>query len=300
MLRRTALGVATGIVASTAGCTDRSAGSDSEPGTAGEALSVAVTTSTYDAGVLDPLHRAFEDRFGVRVRTISQGTGENVRTGERGDADVIMVHAPELEATFRDSGHGINRRDFVLGDFVVVGPADDPAGIEGIESAAEAFATIADEEASFASRGDDSGTHVKKRAVWNEAGTDPGGEWYLETGQGMGETLVQADRQGAYLLSVRGTYIDARDGLSSEPFVEGPVTGGDPLLDNPYGLFVVNPAIHERVEYDLAMAYVGFLTGPEGQRIVGEYRAGGERLFVPDALSEEPNLAQYCGAGADQ
>lgn len=291
MLRRSVLGALGGLVFLLAGCTD---GSRHEGATPGGEFTVAVTTSTYDAGVLDPLHEAFEERFGVRVRTVAGGTGENLRLGERGDVDCVMAHAPSLEAAFLESGHGINRRDFVRGDFVVAGPAEDPAGIAGVERAAEAFARIAEHETTFVSRGDDSGTHLKERRIWERAGIEPAGEWYLETGQGMGDTLVAADRRGAYLLSVRGNYRRMRDRLALDPFVEGPIAGGDPSLDNPYGIIAINPAIHD-VAYDLAMAYVGFLTSPEGQAIVGEYTVDDRRLFLPDALSAEPDFEQYRG-----
>ena len=312
MMRRSVLGALGGLLALFAGCTDDSRGEGIEH--AG-ALTVAVTTSTYDAGVLDPLHEAFEERFGVRVRTVVGGTGENIRAGERGDVDCVMAHAPPLEAAFLEAGRGINRRNFVRGDFVIAGPAEDPAGIsegssdpsgsrtasgdDGVEDAATAFARIAEREATFVSRGDDSGTHVKERAVWARAGIEPGGEWYLETGQGMGDTLVAADRRGAYLLTVRGNYRRMRDRLALESFVEGPITGGDPSLDNPYGIIAVNPAIHETVDHQLTMAYIGFLTSPEGQAIVEEYTVDGQRLFLPDALPEEPNFQQYRG-GRDQ
>ncbi|WP_336362420.1 substrate-binding domain-containing protein [Halalkalicoccus salilacus] len=312
MLRRSVLGALGGLLALLAGCT---ADSRSEGIKHARELTVAVTTSTYDAGVLDPLHEAFEERFGVRVRTVAGGTGENLRTGERGDVDCVMAHAPPLEAAFLESGHGINRRNFVRGDFVIAGPAEDPAGIsegssdpsgsrtasgdDGVEDAATAFARIAEREATFVSRGDDSGTHVQERAVWEAAGIDPDGEWYLETGQGMGDTLVAADRRDAYLLTVRGNYHRMRDRLALESFVEGPITGGDPSLDNPYGIIAVNPAIHQDVDYQLAMSYIGFLTSPEGQVIVREHTVDGQRPFLPAALSEEPDFGQYRG-GRDQ
>ncbi|WP_321576106.1 substrate-binding domain-containing protein [Halosolutus gelatinilyticus] len=259
-------------------------------------LTVGVTTSTYDSGLLDVLHAEFESRYGATVRAVSGGTGETIAHGERGDVDAVMAHARSLEDEFIRSGHGINRRDFTFGDFVVAGPPDDPAGIEELTTAHEAFARIAETEAAFLSRGDNSGTHVKELELWDAIGTSPTGEWYLETGQGMGKTLVQAGQRRAYLLTVRGNYIDMRDDLDLERFVEGPVTGGDPTLDNPYGIIVVNPARHPNVEYELAMLYTGFLTGIEGQRIIEDYTIDGKQVFYPDGLSEDPNFEQYSPA----
>ncbi|WP_092901324.1 substrate-binding domain-containing protein [Halostagnicola kamekurae] len=279
-----------GIGAASAGCLgrDRSA-SDGPSGT----LTVAVTTSTYDSGLVDELHAAFESEYGVTARAVAAGTGEAIAAGERGDVDAVMAHARPLEDAFIRSGNGINRRDFAVGDFVVAGPADDPAGIADIEDAATAFDRIAAAEASFFSRGDDSGTHVKEREIWDEAGVEPGGEWYRETGQGMGNTLVQANQRDAYLLTVRANYIDMRDRLGLERFVDGPVTGGDPMLDNPYGVIAVNPASEPSVAYELAMYYIGFLTGTRGQELIEGYTIDGEPLFYPSALSESPDFEQY-------
>jgi tungstate transport system substrate-binding protein len=162
-----------------------------------------------------------------------------------------------------------------------------------MEDATEAFATIADSEALFASRGDNSGTHAAELEIWEVSTTEPGGEWYLETGQGMGDTLNQASQQGGYMLADRGTFISQREEIELEILVEGPVEGGPELLANPYGIIAANPAVHERVEYDLAMAYIGFLTGGEGQQLIENYELDGEQLFFPEALSEDPNYRQY-------
>ena len=273
------------------GATDNSADSAADLGE----LTVGVTTSTYDSGLLDVLHSAFESAYGVTIRAVAGGTGETLARGERGDVDVVMAHARSLEDAFMESGHGVNRRDFAASDFVIAGPPDDPAGIQDTPTAREAFSRIAATESAFLSRGDNSGTHVKEQAIWDESEADPVGTWYTEAGQGMGETLIQADQRGAYLLSVRGNYIALQDRVDLDLFVEGPVTGGDPVLDNPYSVIVVNPARHE-IEYELAMLYVGFLTGPEGQRVIQEYAIDGQQVFYPDALSEEPNFDQYTPA----
>jgi tungstate transport system substrate-binding protein len=260
---------------------------------AGEELVLTTTTSTYDTGLLDEVNAAFEERFGTPVQAVSQGTGAALETARSGDADVIMVHARSQEDEFIEEGHGVNRRDLMFNDYVIVGPDDDPAGIEGMEDAEEAFAAIADAEALFASRGDDSGTHTAELEIWEASSTDPGGEWYLETGQGMGDTLNQASQQGGYTLADRGTFISQREEIELEILLEGPVEGGPEILANPYGIIAANPAVHENRNYDLGMAYIGFLTGQEGQQLIENYTLDGEQLFFPEALSEDPNYQQY-------
>lgn len=259
----------------------------------GEELVLTTTTSTYDTGLLDEINAAFEERFGTPVQAISQGTGAAIETARNGDADVIMVHARGQEDDFMNDGHGVNRRDLMFNDFVIVGPEDDPAGIEGMEDATEAFTTIAESGELFASRGDDSGTHSAELGIWEESEAEPGGEWYLETGQGMGDTLNQASQQGGYTLSDRGTFISQQDEIELEILVQGPVEGGPEILANPYGIIAANPAVHEDRNYDLAMAYIGFVTGQEGQGVIENYELNGEQLFFPEALSEDPNYQQY-------
>ena len=259
-------------------------------------LVLATTTSTYDTGLLDELHPVFEENFGVTVKTIPKGTGASIRTARDGDADVILVHARGAEDQFVRDGFGVNRRDVMFNDFVIVGPEHDPAGIDGMGSATQAFDAIADEGATFVSRGDDSGTNKKELLVWQEAGTDPSGRWYREIGKGMGDTLVQASQTGAYTLADRGTYLSMRDEIDLVIHVEGPLNGGPVVLKNPYGVIPVNPARHD-VNYQAAMAYVGFLTGPEGQSMIDEYTADGSQLFFPNALSEDPDFGQYVPEG---
>jgi tungstate transport system substrate-binding protein len=256
-------------------------------------LVLATTTSTYDTGLLGALNPIFQESFGVQVRTVSQGTGAAIRTGRNGDADVILVHARGPEDQFLRDGAGVNRRDVMFNDFVIVGPEDDPAGIDGMTSATEAFATVAEARATFLSRGDDSGTHTKELNVWEAAGVRPSGSWYRETGQGMGDTLVQANQAGAYTLADRGTYLATRDNVDLVVHVQGPIRDGPPILRNPYGVIPVNPAVHDNVNYRAAMAYVGFLTSPAGQSAIESYTANGSQLFFPNALLEEPDFAQY-------
>jgi tungstate transport system substrate-binding protein len=256
-------------------------------------LVLATTTSTYDTGLLDEINPMFQESFGVQVRTISQGTGAAIRTGRNGDADVILVHARGPEDRFIRDGAGVNRRDVMFNDFVVVGSEDDPAGIDGVSSATEAFATIAEEEATFLSRGDDSGTNTKELDIWEEAGVQPSGSWYQETGQGMGDTLVQTNQAGGYTLADRGTFLATEDNVDLAVHVQGPLKDGPQILENPYGAIPVNPAVHDNVNYQAAMAYVGFLTSPQGQSAIENYTANGSQLFFPNALVEEPDFAQY-------
>ncbi|WP_117594340.1 substrate-binding domain-containing protein [Haloprofundus halophilus] len=260
-------------------------------------LTLATTTSTYDTGLLDELNPMFEERFDATINTIPQGTGAAIETGAAGDADVILVHARGAEDEFLQQGHGVNRRDVMFNDFVVVGPESDPAGIDGMDNATEAFSTIAETGSTFVSRGDDSGTNKKELLVWEEAGVDPGGQWYRAIGQGMGDTLNQASQSGAYTIADRGTYLSMQDEIDLVVHVQGPLQGGPVILQNPYGVIPVNPAQHDNVEYDLAMAYVGFLTSPEGQGTIDSYTANGSQLFFPNALSEEPNFEQYVPQG---
>ncbi len=262
-----------------------------------EELVLATTTSTYDSGLLSKLNLVFEERFDVKIKTIAVGTGAAMRHAENGDADVIMVHSRRAEDEFMQKGWGVNRRDVMYNDFVIVGPGDDPAGIFDTSRAITAFQKIANSDANFISRGDNSGTNKKELSIWKEAGIDPGGKWYLQIGKGMGDTLIQADRMGAYTLSDRGTYLWMKDNINLKVFVQGPVKGGDQVLMNPYGVIAVNPAKYPSVNYSMAMAYIGFVTSPRGQEIIGDYEVRGEQLFFPNALSEEPDFAQYVPEG---
>ncbi|MDQ2049401.1 substrate-binding domain-containing protein [Natronolimnohabitans sp. A-GB9] len=265
----------------------------------GETLTLTTTTSTYATGLLDELNAPFEDRYGVSVDAVPEGTGAALEHARNGDADVVMVHARTLEDEFLEAGYGVNRRDLMFNDFVIVGESDDPAGIASEDDATAAFEEIADTESTFVSRGDNSGTHTKEREIWDEAGlSDDGfGEWYLDGGGGMGETLNTANMEGAYTLADRGTFLDMREEIDLEIHVEGPVEGGPELLRNPYGIVAVNPAVHENVNYDLAMAYIGYVTSLEGQEIIEEYRSNDEQLFFPEALSEDSNFQQYVPEG---
>lgn len=252
-------------------------------------LTLATTTTTYDSGLIDALLPGFEAQFGTPVEPVVRGTGGALRTARDGDCDAVFVHARRLEDTFLREGDGINRRSVMVNDFLVVGPPEDPADIAG-SGPVEAFEAIADAEATFLSRGDRSGTHLRERQLWNEVGIEPAGSWYSETGQGMGNTLVMAGQTGAYTLTERGTFLNvAEDELVA--LVSAGIEDPPPLLRNEYGLIPVNPARHETA-YALAMAFVGYVTGP-GQEIIDEYRIANERAFRPLGPSRTPRFEQY-------
>lgn len=262
-------------------------------------LTLATTTSTADSGLLDLINPLFEAQFNAKVKVLSLGTGAALRVAENGDADVVLVHARSAEDAFLQAGHGINRRDVMFNDFVIVGPAADPAGVRGVSDVLEAFSRIAESGSPFISRGDQSGTHQKELSIWDKATIKPSGTWYLIVGKGMGDTLVQSNELGAYTLSDRGTYLALRENLALQILVEGPVKGGDPFLLNSYGVMAVNPAKYPDRNYALAMAYIGFLTSSQTQQRIGNFRIGNEPLFFPDALSETPNFEQYIPSNAN-
>ncbi|OUJ18197.1 ABC-type tungstate transport system permease component [Methanonatronarchaeum thermophilum] len=276
-----------------AGCLDFNGDTGELPLIADKKLTLTTTTSTYDTGLLDALNGAFEERYGVSVEAVAQGTGAALETARRGDSDVVMVHARELEDGFLEDGKGVNRRDIMFNDFIIVGPEDDPAGIQGMEDAPDALDKIAETESTFVSRGDNSGTHVKELDIWDLAENEPGGGWYREAGDGMGPVLNQADGSDAYALADRGTFISMKANLDLHIMVEGPIEDGPEILANPYGIMAVNPGVHDDVKYDIAMAYIGFITSKEGQQIIEDYTVEGEQLFYPEAISDKPNFQQY-------
>ena len=252
---------------------------DSEQSDAGSdqgQMILATTTSTQDSGLLDELVPGFEAESGCSVKTVAVGSGEALELGEKGDADALLVHSPEAEQEYMDGGHGASREAVMHNDFIVVGPADDPAGINGAGSAAEAFARVAEAEAPFASRADESGTHTKELSLWEAAGIEPRGSWYIETGQGMGETLTIAGQKKAYTLSDRGTFL-ATDNLDLELLVDG----GEDLL-NPYHVIVVEA---DGVNRGCAQEFSDWIISAETQREIGRLGVAedGAPLFVADA-----------------
>jgi tungstate transport system substrate-binding protein len=241
-------------------------------------LRMSTTTSTENTGLLQAINPVFEKKYGVKVDVIAVGTGKALKLAENGDVDIVLVHDPELEGQFMAAGFGIDRRAVMHNDFVIVGPPSDLANVRQTEMASAAFRNIAQRRATFISRGDESGTHQKEKAIWKEAGIQPGGDWYLAIGQGMGAVLQVADDKQAYALTDRGTYIAYQQMLDLAILLEG-----DPLLLNPYHVIAVNPARHPHARYDLAKQYVEFITGPVGQRLIRDFRINGQQLFYPDA-----------------
>jgi tungstate transport system substrate-binding protein len=239
-----------------------------------EHLRLATTTSTENSGLLAELLPPFEQANDIKVDVIAVGTGKAIKLGQTGDVDVILVHARNREDKFVAEGYGVDRRDVMYNDFIVVGPKSDPANIAGTSDATAGMAKIAAAKATFVSRGDDSGTHTREKQLWKKAGIAPSGDWYLEAGRGMGEVLIMADERQGYTLTDRGTYIAYRDKISLKIAVEG-----DDDLFNPYGVIMVNPAKHPHVKVDLAKKFIDFLTSDQAQKLITAYRKGGEQLF---------------------
>jgi tungstate transport system substrate-binding protein len=246
------------------------------PSRAEERLRMSTTTSTENSGLLSVLLPPFEKKNGCKVDVVAVGTGKALKLGEAGDVDVVFVHARSLEDKFVENGFGVNRRDVMYNDFVLLGPPDDPAGVEKTIGAPEAFRAIAAKGSPFISRGDESGTHVKEKEIWAAAGIVPRGAWYIEAGQGMGEVLTMATQKRGYTLSDRGTYIAFRKKTDLVVLRQG-----DRNLWNPYGIIAVNPKRHSHAKYDLAMKLVDFITGPEGRSLISGFKVDGEPLFFP-------------------
>ena len=255
-------------------------------------LRLATTTSTEDSGLLDAILPDFEQRHDARVDVVAVGTGQALELGRRGDADVVLVHARSAEDQFIAEGFGTARADVMYNDFVLVGPEADPAGIRQAASAAEALARIAQAQATFVSRGDDSGTHSKELSIWKSADLepDPASGWYLSIGQGMGETLQMADEREGYTLSDRGTYLSMSERLPGLTILVGGANiaeNPDPSLLNPYGVIPVNPETVPGVNLELAEAFATWLTAPDTQARIGAFGADvyGQPLFHPNATA---------------
>ena len=255
----------------------------STPTLAGERLKLSTTTSTENSGLLYALLPPFEKQFNIKVDVISVGTGKALKLGENGDVDVVLVHARNLEDKFVADRYGINRRDVMHNDFVIIGPSVDPAVVSKAKTTVEALKLIAKKKLPFVSRGDTSGTHNKELSLWKEAKIKPSGSWYIESGRGMGEVLIMAHEKGAYTLTDRGTYLAfQKDGKIDLPIL----FEGDPILFNPYGIIAVNPDRYPQVNYVMAMALIGWVTSQGGQKIIESYGTVkyGAPLFYPDAI----------------
>ena len=246
-----------------------------------KSIVVSSTTSTQDSGLFGHILPLFKAKTGIDVKVVSQGTGQALDTGRRGDADVVFVHAKSAEEKFLAEGEGVKRYPVMYNDFVLIGPKGDPAGIKGMKDVAKALQVIKDKQADFISRGDRSGTHIAEINLWNGSGIDidkEKGPWYKSVGQGMGAALNTANASNAYVLSDRGTWLSFKNKGDLQILVEG-----DKRLFNQYGVMLVNPAKHPNVKKDLGQQFIDWLVSPEGQKAIADYKINGEQLFYPNA-----------------
>jgi tungstate transport system substrate-binding protein len=240
---------------------------------------MAVTTSTENSGLLEAILPHFERTYNITVDVLAVGTGKAVTLGENGDVDVILIHHRASEDAFVENGFGVNRRDVMYNDFVIVGPVTDPAGIRGLNGI-ESLQKIAQTGSVFVSRGDKSGTHLKENELWKLAGTDPAasGDRYLEAGQGMGPTLLLADEKNAYSIADRGTFLSLSGKIDLII-----LSGKDTRLYNPYGIIAVNPEKHPHVKFSQSMALINWFVSPGAQKLIGEFKKNDHVLFFPNA-----------------
>jgi len=274
---------------------------------ADDTLTLATTTSTENSGLLAHIHPDFERKTGIRVKVVAKGTGASLQLARDGHADVVLVHARELEVRFVAEGYGVMRRDVMFNDFVVIGPGDDPAAVREIENPAEALRRIAQAGKFFVSRGDASGTHVREQQLWRDAGVPletevatlfvegakrslemvrPRGDWYLSVGQGMGKTITIATQKRAYALADRGTYYAFALSRPAKTDLAILCRGHESLY-NPYGVIVVDPKRHPHVNFAGAKKYVEWITSPEVQQMIGRFTFQGKVLFHPNAATAE-------------
>lgn len=245
-------------------------------------ITLATTTSTENSGLLAYLNPMFTQETGIEVRVVAKGTGASLESARNGDADIVMVHSIKDEEKFVADGFGLARIPLMHNDFVLVGPETDPAAVKG-KPVAKAFKSILEKKATFISRGDQSGTHVKENDIWGELKVTPEGDWYLSIGQGMGKALIMASEKLAYTLADRGTYVAMKDRLALSILSEG-----DDILANPYSIIVVNPAKHPHVKKDLAQKYADWLLSEKGQRAIEGFKVADQTLFFPDNLKKNP------------
>ncbi len=241
-------------------------------------LRLATTTSTENSGLLCTLLPPFEKANNCKVDVIAVGTGKALKLGERGDVDVVLVHARKAEDKFVADGYGVNRRDVMYNDYIIVGPKQDPAGLRQAKTAEEAFKRLGEGKADFISRGDASGTNQKELEIWKQVGITPKGKWYVEAGRGMGVVLQMANEKSAYTLVDRGTYVAFEGKLDLVILFQG-----DKLLFNPYGVIALNPKKNAGVNFELANKFLDYLTGPEGQKMIAGFKVNGKQLFFPNA-----------------
>jgi tungstate transport system substrate-binding protein len=247
----------------------------------GETIILATTTSTHDSGLLDVLVPRFTNKTGIHVKVIAVGTGQALQIARRGDADVVLVHDPAAEKTFMDEGQGSFHSAVMHNDFILVGPTNDPAGVRSQKNIDRVFERIAQAQSPFLSRGDESGTHQKEKAMWKRIDIEPQGDWYISAATGMGQLLRMAHEKRAYALADRGTFLSQRDKLELAILFEG----GEQLA-NPYSVIVVNPELHRNLRSEAARAFADFLIGSDGQKIIANFGRDkyGQSLFVPHHL----------------
>jgi len=258
-------------------------------------MTLATTTSTADSGLLEAILPVFEKANNAKVKVVAVGTGQALKLGQDGNADVVLVHARAQEDKFVADGWGVDRRDVMYNDFIIVGPTQDQAGLKGMTMAAAALQAIANRQATFASRGDNSGTHSKEKDLWKQAGLEPKGDWYKSLGQGMGDTLIFANEKGAYTLADRGTYLSMKDKLPNLSVLVGGASikeNSDQSLLNPYGVIAVNPARYPSVKFALAQKFSAWLTSVETQKLIGQYGVArfGQPLFYPDSAEYKASV----------
>ncbi len=237
---------------------------------------MATTTSTENSGLFAVIKPVIEQKLEIRLHVIAVGTGKALELGRRGDVDVVLVHAKPAEQSFVDAGYGVARHEIMYNDFIIVGPGDDPAGVKGLRDAEQAFTNIAENQALFVSRGDDSGTHKKELSIWEQTGNKPDGSWYRQVGQGMGKTLQIAGEMQAYTLVDRGTWLAYRENTPLKLLV---TDGAD--LRNPYGIIAVSPERFPDTQYEAAEHLINWFKSESAHTLIAGYRINGEQLFYP-------------------
>lgn len=246
---------------------------------ANERLKLATTTSIENTGIIYELIKPFQQKTGIKVDVIAVGTGNALKLGEEGDVDVVFVHDKDAEEEFVKKGFGINRKDVMNNNFIIIGPKNDPARVKKAKTVEEAFKKIYNTKTTFISRGDDSGTDRKEKAIWKDISVNPEGSWYKEAGQGMGTVILMADNLKAYTFADSGTYFFLKDKIKLVICYKG-----DKNLKNFYGIIAINPANHKNVNSKAAELFINWVTSNKGQKIIRNYKKSGKQLFYPASV----------------